>query len=170
MVELDVEVLSFLRSSLPAVAEQVIEVPALSLPVCAVQRVVPLDTQMAKQLVEVPTVSSVAVLQQQTVVRAVDVPVPHRGGRRLQGSLPDQSATASEQIADISVRGGLHCSLPGTGSNSVQIVDISSGGQQDFHLGQGSIASSSAAADYGETVGSVEWVQVFEGGKTHYWN
>ena len=38
MVEQHVEMLSFLRSSLPAVPEQVIEVPILSLPVCAVQR------------------------------------------------------------------------------------------------------------------------------------
>ena len=177
------EVLSFLRSSLPAVAEQVIEVPALSLPVCAVQRVVPLQPQ-AEQMEEVPTALSVAVLQQQTVVQAVDVPVPHRGGgrRRLQGSLPEQDPTASgAEIADIPVRGG----------------------QQDFHLGQGSIASASAAADEafaggfstfpwdkkrarvaaspsarvpqhvsswtlaacGETIGSVEWVQVFEGGQ-----
>ena len=130
MVEQHVEVLSFLHSSLPAVAEQVIEVPALSLPVCAVQRVVPLEPQMAEQMEEVPTALSVAVLQQQTVVQAVDVPVPHRGGgrrRRLQGSLPEQDPTASgaEEIADIPVRGG----------------------QQDFHFGQGSIASSSAAAD-----------------------
>ena len=142
MVEQHVEVLSFLRSSLPAVAEQVIEVPALSLPVCAVQRVVPLEPQMAEQLVEVPTVLSVAVLQQQTVVQAVDVPVPHRGGhRRLQGTLPEQSATAS---------------------GAEQIVDNSSGGQQDFHLGQGSIASSSAAADEAFS----EWVlAIFPGTK-----
>ena len=152
MVEQHVEVLSFLRSYLPAVAEQVIEVPALSLLVCAVQRAVHLEPQMAEQLVEVPTVLPVAVLQQQTVVQAIDVPVPHRGGRRLQGSLSEQSATASgaEQIADIPVRGGLHSSLPGqdpTASGVEQIVDVSSGGQQDFHLGQGSTASSSGAAD-----------------------
>ena len=56
MVEQPVEVLSFLHSSLPVVAEQVIEVPILlSLPVCAVHRVVPLEPQMAEQLVEVPT-------------------------------------------------------------------------------------------------------------------
>ena len=96
MVEQRVEVLSFPRSSLPAVAEQVTEVPALSLPVCAVQRVVPLEPQMAEQMEEVPTALSVAVLQQQTVLQAVDVPVPHRGGgRRLQGSLPEQDPTAS---------------------------------------------------------------------------
>ena len=47
------KVLSFLRSSLPADAEQVVEVPTLSLPVFAVQRAVPLEPQMAEQLVEV---------------------------------------------------------------------------------------------------------------------
>ena len=47
----------FSPSSLPAVAEQVIEVPILSLPACAVQRAVPLESQMAEQLVEVPTPS-----------------------------------------------------------------------------------------------------------------
>ena len=120
MVEQHVEVLNFLCSYLPAVAEQVIEVPALSLPVCAVQRAVPLKPQMAEQLVKVPTVLSVAVLQQQTVVQPVDVPVPHRGGRRLQGSLPGQDPTASRVE---------------------QTVDISGG------LGQGSTASSSGAAD-----------------------
>ena len=84
MVEQHVEVLSFLSSCLLAVAEQVIEVPALSLPVCAVQRVVPLEPQMAEQLVEVPTVLSPAVLQvlsyallqQQTAEQIIDVPVP----------------------------------------------------------------------------------------------
>ena len=45
MVEQPVEVLSFLRSS----------VPALSLPVCAVQRVVPLKPLRAEQFVDVPT-------------------------------------------------------------------------------------------------------------------
>ena len=55
MVEQHVEVLSFLRSSLPAVPEHVIEVPILSLPVCAVLRAVLLEPQMVEQLVEVPT-------------------------------------------------------------------------------------------------------------------
>ena len=62
MVEQHVEVLSFLRSSLPAVPEKVIEVPALTLLVCAVQRAVPLEPQMAEQLVEVPTIASSSLL------------------------------------------------------------------------------------------------------------
>ena len=58
MVEQHVEVLSFLHSSLPAIPEQVIEGPILSLHVRAVQRAVPLEPQMAEQLVEVPTSSA----------------------------------------------------------------------------------------------------------------
>ena len=86
MVEQHVEVPSFPRSSLLAVAEQVVEVPALSLPVCAVQRVVPFEPQMMEQLVEVSTVLSYALLQQQTVEQIIDIPVPHRsGGRSLEG-------------------------------------------------------------------------------------
>ena len=55
MVEQHVEVLSFFHSSLLAVPGQVIEVPILSLPVCAVQRAILLQPQMAEQLLEVPT-------------------------------------------------------------------------------------------------------------------
>ena len=55
VVEQPVEVLSLFRTSLSVVAEQVIEVPMLSLPVCDVQRVVPPVPQLAEQLVEVPT-------------------------------------------------------------------------------------------------------------------
>ena len=116
MVEQPVEVFSFIRSSLPAVAEQVIEVPAVSLPVRAVQRVVPLEPHMAKQLVVVPTVLSVAVLQQQTVEQAVDVPVLHgRGVRRLQGFLPRQSSTAPasqtvENVTHVCVKVDSACS------------------------------------------------------------
>ena len=107
MVEQPVEVFSFLRSSLPVVVEQVIEVPMLSLPVCAV----PLEPQMAEQLVEVLTPFFF-------FEHNADIPVPHgRGRRRLQGSLPRQSSTAagSEQSVDIPVRGGLHGFLPKKG-------------------------------------------------------
>ena len=93
MVAQPVEVLSFLRSSLPVVAEQVIEVPALSLPVCAVHRVVPFEPQMAEQLVEVPTPFFI-------FEQTIDIPVP-RIGRRLQGSLPRQSSTASGALTSL---------------------------------------------------------------------
>ena len=57
---------------------------------------------LACGLVEVPTVLSVAVVQQQTVEQAADVPVPLGRGRRLHGSLPKQSSTAAgaEQTVD----------------------------------------------------------------------
>ena len=50
------------------VADQVIDVPMISSSSCP-SRVVLLEPQMAEQLVEVPTVLSVVVLQQQTVER-----------------------------------------------------------------------------------------------------
>ena len=77
MVEQPEEVDSFFRNFVPAVAEQVIEVPKLALPVCAVQRAALPEPQLVEQLVEVPTVLSVAVLQQRTAEQIVDNPVPH---------------------------------------------------------------------------------------------
>ena len=67
-------------NSLPAVPEQVIEVPILSIPVCAVQRAVPLEPQMAEQLLEVPT--PFYFFEQNA-----DIPVPRGRGARggLQG-------------------------------------------------------------------------------------
>ena len=58
MVEQPVEVDTFFRLSLPAVVVQVIEVPKLVLPACAVQRAVVSEPQLVEQLVEVPTVLS----------------------------------------------------------------------------------------------------------------
>ena len=58
MVEQPMEVDSFFRNFVPAVAEQVIEVPKLALPVCAVQRAALPEPQLVEQLVEVPTVLS----------------------------------------------------------------------------------------------------------------
>ena len=58
--------------------------------------------------------------------------------------------SGAAQIADIPFGRGLPSSLPGqdpTASGVEQIGDISSGGQQDFHLGQGSTTSSAGAAD-----------------------
>ena len=66
MVEQPVEVDSFFRNFVPAVAEQVIEVPKLALPVHAVQRAALSEPQLVEQLVEVPTVLSYSLLQQRT--------------------------------------------------------------------------------------------------------
>ena len=80
MVEQPVEVDTFLRHSLLSVVEQVIEVPKLALPVCAVQRAALSEPQLVEQLVEVPTVLSYSLLQQQTAEQIIDFPVPGRGG------------------------------------------------------------------------------------------
>ena len=80
MVEQPVDVDSFFRISVPAVAEQVIEVPKLALPVRAVQRAALSEPQLVEQLVEVPTVLSYSLLQQRTAEQIIDFPVPGRGG------------------------------------------------------------------------------------------
>ena len=72
MVEQPVEVDSFFRNFVPAVAEQVIEVPKLALPVHAVQRAALSEPQLVEQLVEVPTVLSCSLLQQRTAEQIVD--------------------------------------------------------------------------------------------------
>ena len=72
------------------VPAQVIEVPKISQDIIP-QRSVDLVPQMAEQLVEVPTLLSVAVLQQRTAEQLASIPVP-RG--RVQGFLPVQSSTA----------------------------------------------------------------------------
>ena len=86
MVEQPVDVHSFFRISVPAVAEQVIEVPKLALPSRAVQRAALSEPQLVEQLVEVPTVLSYSMLQQRTAEQIVDTPVPHgRGGGAREG-------------------------------------------------------------------------------------
>ena len=74
------------------------------------------EPQVVEQLVEVPTLLSVAVLQQRTAEQLASVPVPRGRG---QGFLPEQSSIAIsssgkrnsertvEQIVDISPGGGL---------------------------------------------------------------
>ena len=98
MVEQPVEVDTFFRLSLPAVVEQVIDVPKLALPVCAVQRAALSEPQLVEQLVEVPTVLSYSLLQQRTAEQIIFFPVPGRGG---------------------GARGGLHGLSQGQGSTAV---------------------------------------------------
>ena len=118
-------------------AEQ-IEVPKISCSLCPSRSLIP-EPQVAEQLVEVPTVLSPLRIAEQIV----GIPVPRgRGKRRVQGSLPGQSATAThssgkriserivEQIVDFPEQ------------TVEQIVDISLGDG----LGLGS-ASSAGAAD-----------------------
>ena len=112
--------LEFFRRDLP-VAEQVIDVPKISSSSCP-SRTVLNEPQVVEQLVEVPTLLSVAVLQQRTAEQLASIPVPRGRG---QGFLPEQSSTAIsssgkrisertvERIVDISPGGGL-----GHGSSS----------------------------------------------------
>ena len=90
-VEQLLEVLRRLDIEVPA---QVIEVPQISQDSIR-ERLVDCDLrhpQMAEQLMEVPTVLPLALLQQQSAEQTVDIPVPHGD---LQGFLPGQFSTAS---------------------------------------------------------------------------
>ena len=78
------------------VAEQVIDVPFVSSSSSCPTRAALPEPQLVEQLVEVPTVLSVAVLQQRTA-ELFSSPVPGRGGGPL---------------------GGLQGLSPGTGLNS----------------------------------------------------
>ena len=148
MVDQPVDILKVFAMLLPAVVEQVIDVPKIIQDVTPQRLRPPEPQQLVEQLVEVPTVVSYSSLQR-TVEQIVDIPAPRgRGMRRVPGFLPEQSSTAQpvEQLVDIpSSRRGLYGSLPeqGTTAQTVeQIVDIPSGGV----CGSGS-SSAAAAAD-----------------------
>ena len=133
MVEQLPDVLRFFRALIPD-PEQVIEVPKIFLGDVPMRTVVLRDTQLAEQLVEVPTIVSYSWLQL-GMEQNVNIPVPGRGGRNagLQGFLPEQSSTPTHSSEDrISER------------IVEQVVDISvsGGGLQDFRLGQSSSSSS----------------------------
>ena len=100
-------------------AEQGIDVPKISCSPCPSHSRVP-EPQSAEQLVEVPTVLTIAL---QIAEQIVDTQVPQgRGGnRRVQGFLPEQSSTAtSSSLKRISER------------TMEQIVDIPSPGHASF--------------------------------------
>ena len=125
-------IVQFFAAHLPVVVEPVIEVLKI-LPHDVPPRRLCCDTQLAEQLVEVPTVVSYSSLLQRTVEQHVDIPVPRGRGRLagLQGSPPEQSSTAAlssaericerivEQNVDIPVGGGLQDFRPGQSSSSV---------------------------------------------------
>ena len=77
------------------VAEQVIDLPKIILENIPSRRLCR-DTQLAEQLVEVPTIVSYSFLQR-TMEQHVDIPVPVGGGRNagLQGFLAEQSSTTA---------------------------------------------------------------------------
>ena len=120
------------------VPEQVVEVPKIHIDELSMRTPVR-EPQLAEQLVEVPTLLSVAFLQQRTAEQLASIPVP-RGGHG-QGSLPGQSTTATaSQIVDIPFSGGPHGFLPRQGpaaSVAENVVIPPGGGLQDFLSGQG---------------------------------
>ena len=123
MVEQLPDVLQFFVTCLPVVAEQVIDVPKIILKNIPSRRLCR-EPQQAEQLVEVPTIltpSFFRMLQnvdtpvphggrgaseglqgflpghgssKRTANKIADIPAPRSGVRRLQGFLPEQSATA----------------------------------------------------------------------------
>ena len=131
--------------SIPAVAEQVIEVPKLALPVRAVQRAALPEPQLVEQLVEVPTVLSVAVLQQRTAEQIVDTPVPHGRGGGSRGSLHGLSQGQGSTACRFVVRGGgANVDIPvphgrGGGARGRTVF----GGDLGLSQGQGSTAKTS---------------------------
>ena len=153
MVEQPEEVDSFFRNFVPAVAEQVIEVPKLALPGCAVQRAALSEPQTAEQLVDVPTPLYYSLLA-----------VPRRGGGArggLQGLSQGQGSTAVSGADYVGstvsghgggARGGLHGLSQGQGSTAVSgaghvVTPVplgrgggARGGLQGLSQGQGSIA------------------------------
>ena len=104
--------------------------PKLAFPILAVQRAALPEPQLVEQLAEVPTVLSVAVLQQRTAEQIIGFPVPGRGG---------------------GARGGLHGLSQGQGSTALCGADhvdipvphgrVGGRGLQGFPRGQGSTAS-----------------------------
>ena len=129
MVDQSPDIEQFFRA-LSTDPEQVIEVPKI-LPFDVPMRAAVHVTQLAGQLVEVPTIISYSSLQR-TVEHYVDFPVPGGGGPSsgLQGFFSGQSSTATpsskkriserivEQIVDRVSSGGLHGSRPGQSSSS----------------------------------------------------
>ena len=96
-------VVQFFATQLPVVAEPVIEVPKI-LPHDVPPRRLCRDTQLAEQLVEVPTI--LYFLKQRIPEKIDDNPVPHGGCEAsggLQGFLPGHSSLkrTANKIADL---------------------------------------------------------------------
>ena len=146
MVEQLPNIVEFFAAQLPVVAEPVIEVPKI-LPHDFPPRRLCRDTQLAEQLVEVPTIVSFSLLKF-IMEQNVGIPVPGRGGgiSGLQGYLPGQSSTALPSLERISER------------IVEQNVEFPvGGGLQDFLPGQSTSASSSSPAGVrGSADGPVE--------------
>ena len=102
--------------------EQCIEVPKVIIEDIPSRRLCR-EPQLAEQLAEVPTILHF-------LKETVDIPVPRRGGRRLQGLLPEQDSTALavEEIVD---------------------TPVPLEGLQGFRSGQGFASSSSSHSSAG---------------------
>ena len=135
MVEQPVDVHSFFRISVPAVAEQVIEVPKLALPSRAVPRAALSEPQLVEQLVDVPTVLSFSMLQQRIAEQIVDTPVPHGRGGGARGGL--QGLSQGQGSSAVSGAGSVDSPVPGRGGGA-------RGGLHGLSHGQGSTAVSGA--------------------------
>ena len=99
-VEQLLNVVQIFSTQLPVVAEPVIAVPKI-LPHDVPPRRLCRDTQLAEQLVEVPTI--LYFLKLRIPEQIVDNPVPHGGrgtGGGLSGFLPGQYSLTAEQIVD----------------------------------------------------------------------
>ena len=169
MVEQPEEVDSFFRNFVPAVAEQVIEVPKLALPGCAVHRAALSEPQTTEQLVEVPTVLYYSLLQQRTAEHFIGIAVPRRGGGAcggLQGFSQGQDSTLVCGVDYVDnpaphgrgggARGGLQGLSQGQGSSVGCVADFvfspsphvrgggARGGLQGLSQGQGSTADCGA--------------------------
>ena len=129
MVEQLQDVMRFF-DTLSLVAEQVITVPKI-LPYDVPMRTAVRDTQLAEQLVEVPTIMSVSSLQR-IVEQNVAIPVPGVEGDSQEISAAPQFS--EERISERIVE---------------QFVDILGGGLQGFRPVQGSPASSSFVSPAG---------------------
>ena len=81
---------------LPVVAQQVIDVPKIILENIPVRTLVG-EPQLAEQLVEVPPILTPSFLR---MLQNVDTPVPH-GGRGASGGLQGSSSVTVEQTVDI---------------------------------------------------------------------
>ena len=134
VVEQPEDVHSFFRNSLPAVAEQVIEVPKISCPSHA-GRAALREPQLVEQLVEVPTELTYFLLKQRTAEQVVDTPVSLGRGRGARGGLQGLSQGQGSTAfcgADNVVSPALHARGGSRGD--------SRGGLQGSSQGQGSTA------------------------------
>ena len=152
-------VVQFFATFLPVVAEPVITVPEI-VPHDVPARRLCRDTQLAEQLVEVPTTISVASLFLQRLVE-LGTPVPGVGGRNagLHGLLHGQGSTATHSSEErISERIVEQIAFPSSEERISeriveQIVDftVACGDPQGFRPGQSSSSVARSPADWLDT-------------------